>query len=212
MHLPVGRIGELRSSTLESGHLEKQNTKSALIIEPASEAKGTPYWVCYMNEGDHYMAVHLVFPACVAALSFFLCSLLSIEIVFSSFVAKTEIKLNAAKLPQSHTLQHFPDCHEADYSWLLSISSPLELAPFCLAPSQFFSWAHRGLLFTSCRYIRHFSLLSCLRPFPLLCCWRILFCLLVLSPSWLPALAGPTPHAIGWGDAGTAALQTFLAL
>lgn len=30
-----------------------------------------------------------------------------------------------------------------------------------------------------------------------------LFCLLALSPSWLPSLAGPAPHAIGWGDAGT---------
>lgn len=43
MLLPVGWSGELRSSVLESGHLEKQNTRSALIIEPASGAKGLIY-------------------------------------------------------------------------------------------------------------------------------------------------------------------------
>lgn len=136
MHLPVGWTGELRSSALESGHLEKQNTKPALIIEPASEAKGTPYWVWYMNEGGHYMAVHLVFPACVVALSFSFVLCCPLKLCFQASLQRQKSNWTQPNCPWAAcynifpiaTRQTTPGCSPLAPLWSLLPSALLHLS------------------------------------------------------------------------------------
>lgn len=137
------------------------------------------------------MAVHLVFPACVVALSFFFVLCCPLELCLQASLQRQKSNWAQPNCPWASCYNIFQIATRQTTPGCFSTSSPLELAPFCLAPSQFFSWAHWSPLFTSCRYTRHFSMLSCLCPFSLALLLKDVFFACLLYP-----LAGSHPWLV----------------